>query len=111
MVDDVDGRFGGEIGVVEVRRPSAAVVDRAAGRSREAADNVDLHVSEVFIFDQRNGFAVLNDWVKAGGVSRFPARQNVFRQDDVVQQIAAGGLGEEHLVVPCDVETPRVAAF
>ena len=110
LVHDVQRRLAREIGVPPLLWPRAAVVDRASGRGGELAHQVDLHVGLLGPRHQRVG-VLPGDHALPRRRSRKPAlREHVFGQHRVEEHRAARGLRPEHLTVPRDVETPRVAA-
>ena len=108
---DVDGRLGGEVAVSPIARPRAAFIDRAARRRREFADEINLNVSEVLVFDERVRFAAANHRLVARGIADFSARERRLGKDDVVQQVVARRLGEKNLVITRDFESPGVAVL
>ena len=111
MVDQVDGGFGGEVVAVVFGRPGAAVINHGSGSGGEVTHPVNLHVGKVFILDGRVALLAADDGVEARGVADLAAGEGILRQDDLIEQGAAGGLRPHHPVVAGDGEAPGVAAF
>ncbi len=110
LMDDVERRLAGEVGVAPLVGPRAPFVDGAAGGGGELPDQVDLHVGLLRPRHRRVGRLPGDHPLPRRGPGQPPLGQHVLRQHGVEEDGAAGRLRPEHLPVPGDVEPPGVAA-
>ena len=110
-MDDVHRRLGAEVTAVPLRRPRAAVVDRAPGGGGEAAHPVDLYIGELLPGHRGIDLVGFDHHVVARRLAHFAARQRVFRQQRLHEQFAARRLRPHHAIVVRDFQAPRVAAL
>ena len=110
LADDVEGRLGGEVGIVPLVRPSAAFVDHASGTGGIATDLIDLHVGLLLPVHGGICGCTIEEAVGADHARELAFGKDRLRQDDVNEGIACGGLGVEHFAIGGHFETPSVAA-
>src|SRR5439155_26415749 len=61
VVDEVDGRLGGEVAVVPFGGPGPTVVNGRAGRRGEVTHQINLDVGLLIVSKEREGFLPAND--------------------------------------------------
>ncbi len=109
VVDDVEGRFAGEVAVVPTLRPGAALVDRATGGGGEAPHLVDLRVGLLRPRHERVRGLVHDHALPGGRALDLALRQHALGQQGVEKHRATGGLRPKDLPVPRGLEAPGVA--